>query len=121
MALGSMNLRVSKQDFLDRIALIEQRMNVLQDVIERYGRAKENIDQFMDGDDSNVDAMLERIDVNVRAAKKAHAALNESKLSLQETVDQMEGMGKEVKETISAGIEASLNTVESVIKISSVL
>lgn len=121
MALGSLNLRVSKQDFINRIELIEMRMNVLQDVIERYGRARENLDQFMDSDDSNVDAMIERIEVNVKAAKKAHAALNESKLSLQETVDQMENMGKEVKETISAGIEATMSTVEAAIKINSVL
>jgi len=65
MALGSLNLRVSKEDFVKRIELVEMRMNILQDVIERYGRAKENIDQFMESDDSNVDAMLERIDTKI--------------------------------------------------------
>lgn len=121
MALGSLNLRVSKEDFVKRIELVEMRMNILQDVIERYGRAKENIDQFMESDDSNVDAMLERIDTNVLAAKKAHAALSETKLVLQETVDQMEGMSREVKETVSAATEATKSSVEAAIKISAIL
>ena len=121
MALGSLNLRVSKEDFERRIELVDQRMNVLLDVIERYARAKENLDQFMEGDDSNVEAMIERIDVNVEAAKKSHAALNETKLSLQETVNQMEGMSKEVKETLTAGIEATKSTVEAAITIKSIL
>jgi methyl-accepting chemotaxis protein len=121
MAAGSLNLRVSKEDFEKRIGLIEMRMNILQDVIERYGRAKENIDQFMESDDSNVDAMLERIDQNVVAAKKSHAALNETKLALQQTVDQMSGMSKEVMETLSAGTEAAKSAIEAGIKISAIL
>lgn len=121
MALGSLNLRVSKEDFERRIELVDQRMNVLLDVIERYARAKENLDQFMDSDDTNVESMIQRIDENVKAAKKAHAALNETKLSLQETVNQMEGMSSEVKETLEAGIEATKSTVEAAITINSIL
>ena len=121
MALGSLNLRVSKEDFERRIELIDMRMNVLMDVIERYNRAKQNLDQFMESDDSNVEAMLQRIEENVKTARKAHAALNETKLTLQETVNQMEGMGKEVKETIEAASDATASTVEATITIASLL
>ena len=121
MALGSLNVRVSKEDFVRRIELVEARMNILQDVIERYGRAKQNVDQFMESDDSNVDAMLARIDESVKTAKKAYSALSETKITLQETVNQMEGMSKEVKETITSATEATKSTVEAAIRISSIL
>lgn len=121
MALGSLNLRVSKEDFVNRIDLVSQRMEILKDVVDRYGRAKENIDQFMDSEDSNVDSILANIDEHIKAAKKAHAALNEVKISLQETVDQMEGMSSKVKETLDSATEATKSTVEAAIKVSALL
>ena len=121
MALGSLNLKVSKEDFEQRIAVVEVRMAQLQDVIERYGQAKANLDQFIESGDSNYEAMVERIDVNVRAARKAYSALSETKASLQETVNLMDNMGNEIKETIVAGTEATVSTVEAAIKIAALL
>ena len=121
MALGSLNLKVSKEDFEQRIAVVEGRMAQLQDVIEIYGQAKANLDQFIESGDSNYEAMVERIDVNVRAARKAYSALSETKASLQETVNLMDNMGNEIKETIVAGTEATVSTVEAAIKIAALL
>ena len=121
MALGSLNVKVSKEDFEQRIAVVEGRMAQLMDVIERYGQAKANLDQFIESGDSNYEDMVQRIEVNVTAAKKAHAALSETKASLQETVNLMDNMGKEIKETIVAGIDATASTVEAAIKIAGLL
>lgn len=121
MALGSLNLKVSKQDFLDRIVVVEGRMAQLMDVIERYGRAKDNLDQFIENGDSNYQAMVERINVNVTAAKKSYTALAETKATLQETVNLMEGMSAEVKETITAATEATVSTVNAAIKVADLL
>lgn len=121
MAKGSLNLKVSKGDFENRIQIIEVRMAVLEDVINRYGQAKQNLDQFIESGDSNYEAMCQRIDANVTAAKKAHAALNETKLELQATVDKMEGMSDKVKGTITEAVDATLSTVEMAIKIDSIL
>ena len=121
MALGSLNLRVSKKDFENRISIIETKIAKLVDDIERYGRAKNNQDQFIEGNDSNYQAMLERIDANIKAAKKAHAAQTETKNSLQDTVAKMENMGNEVKETIVSATDATVSTVEAVMKIDAIL
>lgn len=121
MALGSLNLKVSKKDFEDRIAVVEGRMAQLMDVVERYGRAKDNLDQFIESGDSNYEAMIERINVNITAAKKSYAALAETKASLQETVNLMEGMTNEVKETITAATEATASTVSAAIKVAELL
>lgn len=121
MALGSLNLKVSKSDFQQRINIVEGRMAQLVDVIERYGRAKDNLDQFIENGDSNYDAMIERINVNILAAKKSYAALAETKASLQETVNLMEGMSSEVKETITSATEAASSTISAAIKIAELL
>lgn len=121
MALGNLNLRVSKSDFEQRIATIEVKMQALQDVVSRYRDAKKNLDQFIESNDSNYQAMCERIDANIEAAGKAYASLQETKVSLQDTVNKMEGMGNEVKETLTSATEAAKSTIEAAIKINSIL
>lgn len=121
MALGSLNLKVSKSDFEQRIMVVEGRMAQLADVVNRYNQAKINLDQFIESGDDNYQAMIDRIDVNVKAARKAYAALAETKASLQETVTLMEGMSNEIKETITSAVEATTSTVNAAIKIAELL
>lgn len=121
MAKGSLNLRVSKSDFEQRVGIIEAKMSALMDVIDRYNNAKGNLDQFIESSDSNYEAIVEEIDENIRAAKKAHAALNETKLQLQETVDQMDNLGREIAETAKSAVEATKSAVDATLKIDSIL
>jgi methyl-accepting chemotaxis protein len=121
MALGSLTLRVSKIDFERRIAIVDTKINMLMDVITRYGNAKNNLDQFIEGADSNYEAMVARIDANMKTAKQAHAALVETRNSLQDTVDKMAGMGDQIKETIVSATDATVSTVQAVLKISEIL
>ena len=121
MALGKLNLRVSKADFEKRIEFINTRMSSLENVVDRYNNAKQNLDQFIENGDSNYEAMCQQIDEYIRNAKKAHAALNATKLELQETVDKMDNMGNEVKETIVSATEATVSAVNAAIKIDAIL
>lgn len=121
MALGSLNLRVSQSDFEQRIALIDQRMTILADVVRRYESAKRNMDQFIESDDSNFDAMCANIDQYIENAKRAHGSLNETKLELQRTVEQMGGMSNQVKEVIGSATEAAKSTLEAAIQVNSIL
>ena len=117
MALGSLNLRVSKQDFVNRIELIQQKMNALDDVIQKYGEARNNLDQFVEEGDSTYQQWVERIDANVTACRKARAALDESRQKLQETVNQMEGISSQIAQTVQAGTDAAKSTVEAAIRV----
>ncbi len=121
MALNSLNLRVSKQDFLDRIDTIDEKMNRLADVIQKYRDLKVNLDQFVEPEDDTYQDWCQRIDEHIAAAGKARAALNEAKKSLQTTVDQMDDFGTQVKETVVAGIEATKSTTEAALKIAPLL
>lgn len=121
MALGSLNLHVSKEDFLARIDTIDQKMLRLRSVIERYNNAKSNLDQFVEEGDSTYEAWIERINVNVDNCQRAYASLVETKQSLQTTVDQMEGMYGQLKQTVSDAAEAAKSTVETTLQVASLL
>ena len=121
MALGSLNLRVSKEEFTKRIDIIESKMGNLQDVINRYQDAKRNLDQFVEEGDSTYESWIQRIDTNITNCKKAYASLKESRQSLQTTVDQMEGMSSQLKETISSADTAAKSTIQAVLKVETLL
>ena len=121
MAAGSLNLKVSKADFEQRIEVIAQKISNLDSVIQQYREAKANLDQFVEEGDSTYEQWIERIDANVTACGKAKAALMESKASLEKTVEQMEGMSGQLRETIASATEEAKSTVEAAIKIAPLL
>lgn len=120
MALD-LNLRVSKDDFQKCIDTAELKMASLMDVIERYNDAKRNLNQFIDEDDINYQAMIERIDENIRAARKSYNALKLQKNTLQETVTKMETMGSNVKQTIEAATGAVGSIINAALQVEDVL
>lgn len=120
MAL-TLNLRVSKEDFENRIATIQMKMDALRDVINRYQDAKRNLDQFLESGDSNYQAMVERIDVNIKAAGKSYAALQQTKVSLEQTVSQMSGMSSQVQNVLEDAIEATGSAINAALQIQEIL
>ena len=121
MALGSLNLHVTKQDFLDRVDAVDQKMKRLKTIIERYEDAKRNLDQFVEEGDSTYEAWIERIDVNVNNCMRAYSSLVETKRSLQSTVDQMEGMYSQMDHTVRDAAEAAKSVVETTLQVTSLL
>lgn len=121
MARGSLNLHVSKQDFVNRIGQIEGKMGQLNSVIERYNSARNNLDQFVEEGDSTYEAWIRRIDINVDACRKALASLQETKNKLQTTVDQMEGMYGQLTATVSDAADAAKSTIDATLKVASLL
>ena len=88
---------------------------------EKYNNAKRNLDQFIQSTDVTYDLMLERIEENVKAAKKSYAALKQTKLSLLDTVSKMEDMGNQAKQTVQSAIGAVGSAVNAALKIEDVL
>ena len=119
--ITDVGLKVSKQDFLDRIAVCDQKMGKLMDVIERYNRAKSSLSQFIQESDITFQLMLDRIEENVKAAKKSYNALQATKVSLEEVVSKMETMGNEAQNTLQDAIGAVGSVVNSALQISDVL
>lgn len=121
MALGSLNLRVSKEDFIKCIDTLDRNMQRLQDIILRYEGAKKETYKFIEEGDDNYQAMLDNIDVNILNAKNAYASLQEMKEDLQKTVDSMEGMSTQISDTIKSATDATKSTVTAAIKAQTLL
>lgn len=121
MALGSLNLKVNKQDFVERIDQIQNKMDKLSDVINKYRDLKVNLDQFVEAEDDTYEQWCQRIDEHIDAAGRARASLNASKEVLQKTVDQMDDFGNQVRQTVQEGVEATKNVVETAVKIAPLL
>ena len=119
--IQEVGLIVSKEQFQDRINQCQSQMDRLMDVIEKYNNAKKSLDQFIQSGDISYELMLERIDEHVRAARKSYAALQTTKVSLEDTVSKMENMGTEVKETVQSAIGAVGSTINAALKIEDVL
>lgn len=119
--IADVGLIVSKEQFQERIDMCQTQMDRLMDVIEKYGNAKKSLDQFIQNGDVTYELMLERIDENIKAARKSHAALQQTKLSLQETVSKMETMGAEAQQTVQDAIGAVGSTINAMLKIDDVL
>lgn len=119
--IQEVGLIVSKEQFQDRINQCQSQMDRLMDVIEKYNNAKKSLDQFIQSGDLSYELMLERIDENVRAARKSYAALQTTKVSLEDTVSKMDNMGTEVKETVQSAIGAVGSAINTALKIEDVL
>ncbi len=121
MAVGSLNINVSKQDFLEMIDEIQHRMDNLSDVIGKYRDIKTNLDQFVEPEDDSYEDWVQRIDEHINAAGKAKAALYESRKTLQLAIDSLDEFGSEVKQEISSATETTKSTVEAAIRIEALL
>lgn len=121
MPLGSLNLKVSKSDFVERVTLVEQKMEKLMDVIAGYKDAKSNLDQFVESTDSTYQDWVDRIDVNIKACQKAWTSLKETRDMLQSTVDKMDDMKGNVQKTVKDATEAAKTAINAAIKVDSIL
>ena len=117
----NLKVKVTKERFETLIQEIDIRMNKLSDVIESYGRARDNLDQFIAEGGVGYHQMLERIDVNVKAARAARADLEATKTALQETISQMDNFGNEVSNTLEAAIEAAGSAVNAALHVEEIL
>ena len=118
MALG---LNVSQQTFQERIDKCAEEMGHLQDVIQRYENAKKNLSQFIAEGDSNYDNMVARIEENVKAAKKAYNALNETKVELEKEAQNLSDTTDKIGNLLDTAKEAAKSVIDAALKIDSVL
>ena len=121
MANAKLSLKVAKKDFEHCITQLDIKMSMLDSVIDRYNNAKKSLENFIDSTDSNYENMLRQIEEYVKNAKRAYTALKETKAELQSTVDKMENIGVEIKQTIDDATEAAKSALEAAIKVNSIL
>ena len=119
--MANLGLKVSRENFQTRIDNVKQNMDALQAVIDRYNQAKNNLTQFIEEGDSNYQNMIDRIDENVKAAKKAHAALSETKVELEKDMAELEDTNTTIGDLLEDAKDAAKSVIEAAIKVDSIL
>lgn len=114
-------LHVNKEDYLNKIGELEALLNRLRDLLSRYQTLKNNVTKFVQDGDSNFTNMQNNVQANIEAVQRAIGITQDSKDTLQKTVDQMDEMSSKTATMLQEGAEAALNTISTAIRIEKLL
>lgn len=109
-------LKISKSSYQDRITILDAKLNQLNDLLQEYRELNNNVTSFMSDTDDNFSNMQENVRANIQAVKKAIAATQESRDTLQRTLDAMDETAANMGTILTEGAELAKNTVETAIK-----
>lgn len=110
-------LHASKEDYLTLIGQLDGKLNDLGNLLTEYHNLKGRVDTFVKDGDSNYQNMLENVENNVDAVRRAIGITQKSRDHLQKTVDQMEDMSTNVSNMMSQTAEAAANTIKTAIRV----
>ena len=114
-ALVKLEQNVKVEDFRTAKQKVDTQINALQTVIDKY-EAK-----FVGKTDSSYEQWVAAIDENVKAARKAKAALIATSKSLETTISNMENMSTNIIETISEAGKTVGAVVTTAMKVDALL
>lgn len=110
-------LHADKNDYLNLIGQLDGKLNELGTLLTEYQNLKTRVNTFVKDGDSNYQNMLDNVENNVQAVRRAIGITQKSRDNLQKTVDQMEDMSTNVSNLMSETAEAAANTIKTAIRI----
>lgn len=117
MAAAELLLHASKEDYLTLIGQMDGKLTELGTLLTEYQNLKNRVNNFVKDGDSNYQNMLENVENNVQAVRRAIGITQKSRDNLQKTVDQMEETSANVSKLMSETAEAAANTIKTAIRI----
>lgn len=114
-------LHVNKEDYLTKISQLDALLNKLRDLLSRYQALKNNVTKFVQDGDSNFEKMRDNVQANIEAVQRAIGITQQSKDTLQKTVDQMDEMGSKVGTLLQEGAETARNVISTAIRVDKLL
>ena len=120
-ALVKLEQNVKVEDFRTAKQKVDTQINALQTVIDKYEAKRNSLDSFVGKTDSSYEQWVAAIDENVKAARKAKAALIATSKSLETTISNMENMSTNIIETISEAGKTVGAVVTTAMKVDALL
>lgn len=121
MAESGFLLKVSKQDYQDKISLIEGQMDELNSILQEYTTLMGQLDDVMErtSDDfarteENVRQNIDSVNVSLKNATNARDAV-------QAALNSYEEFGQRAASTLTSAGEAAVSATKAAIKTASVL
>lgn len=113
----SLEMHVNIDTFNHANSQLQGQIGVLQGILSEYEALKTNVNNFIEGNDSNFDKMQENVEENIKSVKAELAEVQQIKDQIQHTVDSMEEMGTNAQTILDQGTEAAGQAIRAAIKL----
>ncbi len=91
-----LRLKVSAADYMDRIALLDNKMNQLDGILAEYETLQKDSIKVLGEDDSNLEEMRGTVQQNINAVNGQMKLLAESRQMLQNQMDKLDELSGNV-------------------------
>lgn len=117
MATDGLRLKVSAAEYMQRIAMLDNKVNELRGVLSEYQALQNDAVKVLGEDDSNLGEMRLSVQQNVNAVNGEIELLLESRAMLQQQMENMEELSANVTNMLQEAkqtAKTAFNTVKIV-------
>lgn len=101
---AELELKVDSNKYAQRIAMLEGHVKTIEGLMDEYTALKNRVSDFM-GDDDNVETAQKAAQIGIDRCNKAIAATQVNIKSIQDTMNNMENIGTNVKTILETAVE----------------
>lgn len=116
-AVDELRLKVSAEEYIRRIGILDAKINELGGILTEYQSARNEAVQVLGDDDANLNRMQAAIDQNIKAVQGQQNLLKQQRDLLQHQMDNLGMLTTHVGEMFQEGLESAkslYNTIKAV-------
>ena len=121
MAESGFLLKVSKQDYQDKISLIEGQMDELNDILTSYNTLLNQLDDVMERTSDDFAKTEENVKSNIDAVSTSLKNATNARDAVQAALNSYEEFGERAASTLRAAGEAAVSATQAAIKTAAIL
>lgn len=113
----SLEMHVDINTFINANDKLQGEIEELNNILGDYQALKTNVNNFLEGNDSNFEKMQENVEENIKAVKAELAEVQQIKEQIKRTVDSMEEMSANTQKILDEGTQAAGRAIKAAIKV----
>ncbi len=121
MAESGFLLKISKQDYQDKVTLIEGQMDELNSILGEYNTLLGQLDDVMERTSDDFAKTEEGVKENIKSVQTSLQNATNARDAVQSSLNAYEELGERAASTLSSAGEAVVSATKAAIKTASVL
>lgn len=121
MAESGFLLKISKQDYQDKISLIEGQMDELNSILGEYNTLMGQLDDVMERTSDDFAKTEENVKQNITAVETSLKNATNARDAVQASLNAYEEFGAQAASTLNTAGEYAVSATKAAIKVASVL
>lgn len=121
MAESGFLLKISKQDYQDKISLIEGQMDELNSIISEYNTLMSQLDDVMERTSDDFAKTEQNVKDNIAAVETSLKNATNARDAVQAALNSYEEFGQRAQSTLNAAGSAVVEATKAAIKTASIL